>query len=50
MTDRNGKVYPNGISPDEYVATDWTRYGTADDPALASALAWLRDQPACRAA
>ncbi len=31
MTDRAGSEYPDGIQPDEPIATDWTTYGTDAD-------------------
>jgi C-terminal processing protease CtpA/Prc len=39
--DRTGKRYDDVIPPDEKVATDWTRFGAADDPVLAAACRWL---------
>lgn len=47
MPDRNGAVYPQGISPDESVGTG---PGRAEDPLDAveeAAVIWLRDQPNC---
>jgi hypothetical protein len=41
MADRTGQRYENALAPDETVATDWTRFGTADDPVLAAATRWL---------
>jgi len=41
MADRTGQRYENALAPDETVATDWTRFGTADDPVLAAASRWL---------
>lgn len=41
MADRTGKRYPESITPDEAIATDWTRFGTADDPVVAAASRWL---------
>lgn len=40
--DRAGRVYDGPLAPDEPVETDWTRVGTADDPVLQAAVAWLR--------
>ena len=40
-SDRTGARYANGVPPDETVATDWTRFGTADDPVVAAACKWL---------
>ena len=39
--DRTGTRYDDVIPPDEAVATDWTRFGTADDPVVAAACRWL---------
>ncbi|MBL8756763.1 MAG: S41 family peptidase [Planctomycetes bacterium] len=39
--DRTGKTYDDVILPDEKVAIDWMRFGTADDPVLAAACRWL---------
>jgi carboxyl-terminal processing protease len=39
--DRTGTRYDDVISPDETVAIDWSRFGTADDPVLAAACRWL---------
>ncbi len=47
MTDRSGATHPAGVEPDDAIVTDWSTYGTADDPVLSSALAWLDYQPAC---
>jgi carboxyl-terminal processing protease len=41
MTDRFGRTYPDGLTPDEVAATDWTRFGALDDPVVAAALAWF---------
>jgi C-terminal processing protease CtpA/Prc len=41
MADRTGKRYAESIPPEEPIATDWTRFGTADDPVLAAASRWL---------
>lgn len=49
MTDRAGSEYPDGIHPDEPVATDWTTYGTDADLVLAAAQDWLLQQPSCAA-
>jgi C-terminal processing protease CtpA/Prc len=40
--DRAGRVYDGPLAPDEPVETDWTRFGTADDPVLQAAVEWLR--------
>jgi C-terminal processing protease CtpA/Prc len=47
MADRTGKTYEDRIAPDETVAVDWTKIGTADDATLNAALAWLKTQPGC---
>jgi carboxyl-terminal processing protease len=39
--DRTGTRYEEVIPPDEQVATDWSRFGTADDPVVAAACLWL---------
>jgi C-terminal processing protease CtpA/Prc len=39
--DRTGTRYDDVIAPDEVVATDWSRFGTADDPVIAAASRWL---------
>lgn len=39
--DRTGARYDDVIAPDEVVATDWSRFGTADDPVIAAACRWL---------
>jgi C-terminal processing protease CtpA/Prc len=39
--DRTGTRYDAVIPPDERVASDWTRFATADDPVLAAACRWL---------
>jgi carboxyl-terminal processing protease len=39
--DRAGRAHETRIRPDQPVATDWTRYGTAADPVLRAATAWL---------
>ena len=45
MIDRTGATHLDGIEPDEAITTDWTAYGTADDPVIAAAVAWLSQQP-----
>ncbi|MBK7878210.1 MAG: hypothetical protein IPJ77_21350 [Planctomycetes bacterium] len=39
--DRNGTRYDTVIPPDEVVATDWARFGAADDPVVVAACRWL---------
>jgi carboxyl-terminal processing protease len=40
--DRTGRTYDGPIVPDQPVAAGWTRYGSAGDPVLQTAIAWLR--------
>lgn len=47
MMNRTGKTYPMGIYPNVSVVTDWTSYGTDDDPVVQAASEWLSQQPAC---
>jgi carboxyl-terminal processing protease len=47
MTDRAGTPYPNGVVPDDYVATDWENFGTDSDPVLQAAVEWLEVQASC---
>ncbi|MBK8099777.1 MAG: PDZ domain-containing protein [Planctomycetes bacterium] len=39
--DRTGTRYDGVIPPDETVASDWERFGKADDPVVAAACRWL---------
>jgi C-terminal processing protease CtpA/Prc len=39
--DRTGARYDGAIPPDESVATDWTRFGGAEDPVIGAACRWL---------
>lgn len=39
--DRTGARYDDVLPPDEVVATDWARFGKADDPVIAAACRWL---------
>lgn len=41
QADRSGTRYDGVIAPDEAVATDWTRFGAADDPVVVAASRWL---------
>jgi carboxyl-terminal processing protease len=41
QADRSGTRYDGVIPPDEMVASDWTRFGAADDPVLVAASRWL---------
>jgi carboxyl-terminal processing protease len=45
--DRAGNVYDGPLKPDEVIAIDWGTFGTAEDPVLNQAKAWLGSQPAC---
>ncbi|MFY9345919.1 MAG: S41 family peptidase [Planctomycetota bacterium] len=43
--DRTGRTYDGSIAPDVPVATDWTKFGAADDPVIVAAKRWLAEQP-----
>ena len=45
--DRNGQPYTGYLRADEYVKTDWTQFGTDQDPVLNAARDWLQTQPEC---
>jgi C-terminal processing protease CtpA/Prc len=45
--DRTGRVFPGRIEPEQPVPIDWRRIESEDDPMLATASAWLREQPPC---
>ena len=45
--DRNGQPYTGYELADEYVKTDWTQFGTDQDPVLIAATDWLETQPEC---
>ena len=45
--DRAGVPYAGQQRPDEYVKTDWTQFGTDQDPVLNAARDWLETQPEC---
>jgi C-terminal processing protease CtpA/Prc len=45
--DRNGTVYNGPITPDVLVGTDWSRFGTEQDPVIRAAMDWLHSQSAC---
>lgn len=47
--DRLGRAYGGPIEPDQPIPIDWTRIGSDDDPVIAAAVRWLREQPSCRA-
>lgn len=42
--DRTGKTYDGPIQPDEPRTIDWTLFGTANDPLVSEAQAWVRSQ------
>jgi carboxyl-terminal processing protease len=39
--DRTDATYQTRIQPDRPVATNWTRYGTTQDPVVQAATRWL---------
>jgi hypothetical protein len=45
--DRSGYPYSGPLRSDEYVITDWTQFGTDQDPVLNAARDWLETQPEC---
>jgi C-terminal processing protease CtpA/Prc len=45
--DRNGTVYSGPIAPDAVVETDWSHFGTDQDPVILAAADWLHSQSAC---
>lgn len=44
LTDRSGTTYINGLTPQQLIAVDWTRYAQPSDPVLNAAQNWLRTQ------
>jgi C-terminal processing protease CtpA/Prc len=46
-TDRKGASYQGPIYPDENISTDWSQFGTDQDPVILAALDWLNTQPEC---
>jgi carboxyl-terminal processing protease len=42
--DRTGKSYDSKIPPDTEIKTNWSLYGTDDDPVIQAALKWLKSQ------
>ncbi|MBI1279004.1 MAG: SH3 domain-containing protein [Anaerolineaceae bacterium] len=44
----DGTPLPKNIQPDEVVLTDYSLYGTDDDPVIKAADAWLMSQPQCQ--
>ena len=45
--DRNGTVYNGSIAPDVLVKTDWSKFGTEQDPVVQAAMDWLLSQSSC---
>lgn len=45
--DRTGIVYGSSIAPDVFVETDWSKFGTQQDPVILAAMEWLQSQTAC---
>lgn len=45
--DRNGTIYNNPIHPDVLVKTDWSKFGTEQDPVVQEARDWLHSQSSC---
>ena len=45
--DRDGDAYVGSMWPAEKVKTDWTQFGTDQDPVLNAARDWLQTQPEC---
>lgn len=45
--DRNGTIYNGPIAPDVFVETDWSKFGTEQDPVIGAAMDWLQSQSAC---
>jgi C-terminal processing protease CtpA/Prc len=43
----DGTPLPKRIQPDEVIATDYSVYGTNDDPVIQAAEVWLKSQPQC---
>jgi len=43
----DGKPLPKNIQPDEVLQTDYSVYGTDNDPVIQAAEAWLLNQPEC---
>ncbi|WP_019588115.1 S41 family peptidase [Deinococcus apachensis] len=46
--DRSGRTYEGRIQPDQTVGTDWSQFGSEQDPAVRAARDWLSQQPGCR--
>ena len=47
-TDRTGNPYLTGVEPDEKLSTDFSVFGSDDDPVLRTAMKWLSNQPTCK--
>lgn len=45
--DRNGTIYNGPITPDMLVETDWSKFGTEQDPVIVAAMDWLYSQSTC---
>lgn len=50
MTDRNGRIYPNGFTPDSPVAVGPGLASDPEDAVVEAAKAWLATQAGCRSA
>jgi C-terminal processing protease CtpA/Prc len=46
--DRNGVIYDGPIAPDVPAETNWSKFGTEQDPAVQAAQAWLSSQTLCK--
>lgn len=42
--DRTGTTYDSKVQPDDALKIDWLCYGTAEDPVIQAAIAWIRAQ------
>ena len=45
--DRYGTIYNGPIAPDVFVQTDWSIFGTEQDPVILAAMDWLQSHAAC---
>lgn len=45
--DRNTTIYNGPITPDVFVETDWSIFGTEEDTVILAALDWLNSQSTC---
>lgn len=50
MTDRQGRIYPDGFSPDEPIVSGPGKADDPDDAVVEAAKSWLGRQPGCRQA